>query len=117
MNYGKTKDYYKKLIIAICWDAVVLINLQQSAHTLSYRFNTHIFHYELFDGKFVECYQKRLSLSYCTFRKNKETKWRTFNSLIRSCCIHSVIIQIFMLPEAMGETSKNIQLQDLFHCM
>lgn len=38
--------------------------------------------------------------------KDKETKQKTFNSLIISCCIHSVIIPIFMLPEAMGETSK-----------
>ncbi len=31
---------------------------------------------------------------------DKETKWRTFNSLIISCSIHSVIISFFMLPEA-----------------
>lgn len=38
--------------------------------------------------------------------KDKEGRQITFISLIISCCIHSVIIPIFMLPEAMGETSK-----------
>ena len=38
--------------------------------------------------------------------KVKEGRQITFISLIISCCIHSVIIPIFMLPEAMGETSK-----------
>lgn len=49
--------------------------------------------------------------------KNKKTKQRTFNSLIISCCIHSVIIPIFMLPEAMGETSKTFSYRDLVCCM
>lgn len=47
-----------------------------------------------------DCFKKKST------QRRQRNRMRTFNSLIISCCIHSVIILIFMLPEAIGETFK-----------
>lgn len=52
--------------------------------------------------------------SSLVFSQDKKTTKKTLNSLIISCCIHSVIIPIFMLPEAMGETSKTFSYKIYF---
>lgn len=87
------------------WSCSLIYN---NAHTLlslslflSHRFNTHLFHYEVFDGHIEEYVIEDDFLSH-TLRKNEETKWRTFNSLIISCCIHSVIISDVHVAKSHG---------------